>query len=877
MSDHLEEYWRRLAYSRRDLSNCESEPLRFCGAIQGHGQLLAWDSVSQEILAASENCADFFELDVELILGQPIQKLLPEVAAAGQPLVSELELRGDVPRLVSCHSTGGVVYAEIEAAAAPHMLETSITDLRRMVYAMEAATDEPTVCEIACDHLRRILGYDRVMIYRFEPNWDGQVVAESREGTIEPYLGLLYPASDIPAQARDIYLHSRYRLIGDVDQLPARLVTRVGKGRSEVDLGQAILRASSPIHIEYLRNMGVRSSFCVPIRLDGKLWGLISCHHLKSPHIPWHHQRSAAEMAAQVISAQLNSLRNQRRLRTKNSVLEFSQQLLARVVHGKTAVEAFEEMAEGILELTNSQGAFVRMAGQEARLGNCPEPGFVEDVWALLRARGSTSVWGHESLSTLGLKADPAGAGVLAVPLSLGFEDLLIWFRPEHVREVNWGGAQDPRDKSDSLRPRSSFAAWTEQVSGRCREWSDQDHEAAQYLLFNFVQGIFENAADLARANVELERLTQAKDEFIGMISHELRTPLAVIVGWIDVLRDFEQELPELAEPLDVLERNAKIQVKLINDLLDVSRIISGKLRISPEADTDLLAITKDVVASLQPTAAAKDIELRCAGSAVLLTADPDRLRQIIWNLISNALKFTPKGGVVEASVESEGSDAWLRVKDTGIGLTNASIQDIFERFAQVSNSGQRSGGLGLGLSIVKSLVELHGGTISAESDGLGKGSCFRVALPIYPLRVETPQQMVTESVRTSKALEGWRVALAEDQADAASALAYLLRRQGAQVDVFGNGVEAFEALRGTQYTLLLSDIGMPSCDGYQLIQRWRALEQERRQAPLPAIALTAHASAADRARALEAGFNSHIAKPVDRNELLAVIRAVSR
>lgn len=875
----LQAHWENLAYDREAFRNCEDEPLQFCGAIQGHGQLVVWDRPSGRIVAVSENISEIALAPGRDLLGCLVSELLPGVESVTELETRhphELRLPGQVPRGVAYHFLGDYGYAEIEPPAGVNgSVESSLADLRRMIHNMESLAHEVEVCQLAADQLREISHFERVMVYRFEQNWDGQVVAESVVESLEPFQGLFYPASDIPEQARKLYLNTRYRLISDALEAPLPILTRVGLGRSELDLSHCSLRACSPMHIGYLINMGVRASFSVPIKLDGRLWGLISCHHSSQPKLLSHNLRVASEMIAQVVSARVAALRNQRRLEIRNSILELSQRLLAEVTRGKTAVSAFQALSQRVLQLTNSQGAFVRLAGQEAFLGDCPDPAFVDQLWNHLRGQGAMSLWSSDSLVEAGLPKEVKAAGAMAVPFSLGFEDLLIWFRPEHVREVSWGGK--PQPKGDGfLQPRQSFSAWTETVHQRSRLWSEADDEAAQYLLFNFVQGIFENAADLARANQELERLTRAKDEFIGMISHELRTPLGVILGWVEILRDMEQEYPPLVEPLEVIERNAKTQVSLINDLLDISRIVSGKMRINPQAGVDICALIHDVVNSLQPTAQARRISLTATCESLILSADPERLRQIIWNLASNALKFTPKEGRVEVTAQRFESACRLEVKDSGIGFEPKVSEKLFTRFVQVDDSGHRAGGLGLGLSIVRSLVELHGGTVEALSAGPGLGSTFTVTLPLYSLR-SVAEEPAAAPASVSLFLKGWKILVAEDQPDAASALAYLLRRQGAEVELAANGTEALELLKRQTFDLLLSDIGMPEADGYQLIRRWRLLEKERQQEPMPALALTAYAASADRVRALEAGYQNHIAKPVERNELFAVIRTLRK
>lgn len=882
----IAQYWERLAYDKRDLSNCESEPLQFCGAIQPEGVLLAClaDPASgHEIVAASANCHELLGVAAEQALGVPLAELLQGGEENGRdrgPRPVRAVRHGGLPLAATFQCRGDHLLVDLEPLEEEWKSGRSVVELQDLIDHVDQAADLQAIGDTAVRYLRQLTGLDRVMLYRFDGNWDGLVLAEAHRDDLESFLGLMYPASDIPAQARKLYLDCRYRMICDTESMAVPMLTRPGLGRSELDLGISNLRASSPIHLQYLHNMGVRSSFCVPVKHNGELWGLISCHHYSEGKVLPMAMRSACVLAGQVLTGRIAHLVNERRLVIKNSILQLSQSLLARVTQGQSAVTAFSSLGDAMLNLTGSSGAYVRLADEECFIGECPGREFIDQLWTLLRRQHSMALWSSRSLqSEHGLPADPRAVGALAVPFSLEFGDLLVWFRPEHRHEIRWGGQPTVKAATPAgLEPRASFASWSEQVSGRSRDWTEPDREAAQFLLFNFVQGIFIKAADLSRANSELQALTRAKDEFIGMISHELRTPLGVIIGWIDILRDFERGQPGLAEPLDVIERNAKLQVTLINDLLDISRISSGKMRLNLQSGVDSCALVHDVIASLQPTAQARRIELTCHPCDLIpLTADPDRLRQVVWNLVTNALKFTPKGGRVDVYVQRHESSCEISVKDSGVGLEPGALSRVFERFIQVDDTGQRSGGLGLGLSIVKSLVELHGGKVRASSEGLGRGATFTAQLPIFTLREEAPQPAEPKLDRSlpSALLNGVRVLLAEDQEEAAHALAYLLRRHGGEVTVVHSGNEALARLRASPFDLLLSDIGMPDGDGYELIRRWRALEKERQTPPLPAVALTAYASSADRARALESGFQSHIPKPVDKQELLAVLKGL--
>ena len=886
----VDDFWARTAYDRHDLTNCASEPIEYCGAIQAGGYLLTCDHQGA-VQVASENCAEIFGVaKAEELLGLQLMDLIrPDgptrltlEQAEEKSTAGGLKVRiGPKHQLfmATFHGSDQGSCVDIEPMMSLHDDYSSryVHELRKLVHQVDSEIEMDAILDRAAGQVRKLTGFDRVMIYRFEPNWDGVVIAESRAQNLDPFLGLHYPESDIPQQARRLYMDQRYRMIISVDRLPVPVVTRKGLGRSEVDLSCSSLRGVSPIHIQYLRNMGVQASFSVPIRVHGRLWGLIACHHYASAvHLP-REVRSSCELAAQVISGRVGDYNNDRRLRLRNRVNDFAQNLLSAVSEGSAAVQAFANEGAELLDLTRATGAFVRLGGGEILIGDTPPPESLRAILEHLAPMTGVSLWSTRNLRTdlPAIEFDSRAVGALAVPLSLGFEDLFIWFRPEAVEEVRWGGKPAPKEANLTLEPRASFAAWTETIRDRSRSWGEPDLEAAQHLLFTFVRGIFKKAAELSKANTELESVTRAKDEFIGMVSHELRTPLGVMIGWIDILRDEGLNDPKQRQAVDIIERNARLQINLINDLLDISRIISGKMRLNMEGNVDLTPIVREVITGLTPTAQIKNIVIECLfDEPTPMAADPERLRQIVWNLISNAIKFTPKNGHISARIRREASAYLIEIADSGIGIAEDQLGRIFSRFSQAQDGHAKMGGLGLGLSIVKALVELHGGRIEAFSPGAGRGSTFAITLPISALRTE--QIPAVGSVeRVAQQLADLRIMVAEDQPEAALALKHTLEKMGATVTTMSNGRDAFEVMKRESFDLLLSDIGMPDGDGYELIRRWRTLERERGAAPLAALALTAYATSKDRTRCLEAGFQNHVPKPVDRHELLAVIHSL--
>ncbi len=380
-------------------------------------------------------------------------------------------------------------------------------------------------------------------------------------------------------------------------------------------------------------------------------------------------------------------------------------------------------------------------------------------------------------------------------------------------------------------------------------------------------------------ARAEAERTSRLKDEFLATLSHELRTPLNAILGWTQVLKEGPNTPEELADGLDIIERNTRVQAQLIEDLLDMSRIASGKVRLAVQR-IDFSSVVSAAIDSVHPAATLKEIRILTdvAPGRFEVMGDRTRLQQVVWNLLSNAIKFTPAHGRVDVSLQRDNHHLVLRVRDTGAGMAPEFLPYLFERFRQADASTTRQhGGLGLGLSIVKQLVELHGGRVRAESDGLGKGATFTVTLPVLPsfttpLPVAPPAAALSTSTdppRIHVDLSGVIVLVVEDEPDAASLVQRILRNHGAEVHVSSNVASALAVFQTHRPHVILSDIGMPHHDGYELIRNVRALPDGR---DVPAAALSALAREQDIQRALSAGFQKHLAKPLEPAVLVSVV-----
>lgn len=395
-----------------------------------------------------------------------------------------------------------------------------------------------------------------------------------------------------------------------------------------------------------------------------------------------------------------------------------------------------------------------------------------------------------------------------------------------------------------------------------------------------------QDALEKQRLYEEAARANDAKDQFLATVSHELRTPLTSILGWAQMLTSGKLDDAMRGRAITTIERNARMQAQIVEDLLDISRIVSGKLRLSVRLFSPQVSV-EAAVEALRPAAIAKNITLHVIldPEAGPISGDPERLQQIVWNLLSNAIKFTPKNGRVQVALKKVESNVEVVVSDNGAGVPQEYLPRIFDTFTQVdSGSTRKHGGLGLGLAIVRKLVELHGGTVDASSPGAGKGAEFRVSLPLAALksdmqaassdtgfasRVAVPENM------DEYGLLGATILLVEDDDDARNMLAAVLLSAHAVVETASNAYEALTLYEGIQPDLVVSDIGMPGMDGYEFIAELRRRERASGNTQVPAVALTAYARVQDRMRALASGFQMHVAKPVEPAELLTVLSSL--
>jgi len=728
-----------------DLTDCDREPIHVPGTIQPYGVLMVLTEPALTVAQVSENVGDHFPLGVEDVLGQPLSRIIdPASADELRDALQEERWYETNPFDIKAHGKrfDGIVHRHdgatildlepdseaVGATSAHHPFRPALMRIQRVTTLAELA-------DVVVQQVRRVTGFDRVMFYRFHEDGHGSVDAEARGPLLQPYLGLHYPASDIPAQARQLYVKNWLRLIFDARATPARIVPaeRADTG-SPLDLSFSVLRSVSPIHLEYMANMGVRSSMSISIILRNRLWGLISCLNHTSPRRVSHDMRAACEFLGRLISLQIDALEDREVLALRAS-RRAAEDALAEAMRESAVEESVLAVllahSEELMGLVGAEGAAWVGAGDAVTCGRTPPPPIIKEIAAWVENREAFRPFSTESLGALfprALSASDVASGLLTFALPGAPRRRLLWFRPEIIKTVNWGGDPTKPVSADSQRPRPrrSFALWKEEVRFHSRPWTASDLEAADELRRRAIE------VDLERRLVSEQRAVRARDDLIAVVSHDLKNPLAVILMQAESMLKrasvgSEESLPLLRVGAERIGRSATHMKALIEDLLDLARIETQRFTLHLQSIESRVLLDEALLAAL-PLAESKRITL--AGDLIdlpRLEADSERLFRVLSNLLGNAVKFTPEGGTVTLRAAPRGDDLLVTVIDTGPGIAADHLPHVFERYWQARPASQA--GAGLGLYIAKGIVEAHGGRIWAESSAGGASLIFTLPL----------------------------------------------------------------------------------------------------------------------------------------------------
>lgn len=723
------------------LDTCANEPIRIPGAIQPHGALLTLLESDWTVQQVSANAREMLGVSHEVQPGDGLARWLGDAQA--DTLVealrhADLESIDPLPMQFGgqafdglLHRHEGLLFLELEPVPPQSSVRGLGSRLTRTLRRLQAAKSLDELYAISVTEIRELTGYDRVMIYRFEEEGHGQVIAESAAPEMDAYKGLFFPATDIPQQARELYRLNWLRIIPDAAYVPSPLLPALRPDTGEpLDMGHAVLRSVSPIHCQYMLNMGVRSSMSISLLKDDRLWGLISCGN-REPLQVSHTLRSACQTIGQVLSLQISLLEDQhiqRQRLAKHHMLDRLSRAMSEAP--EDVYNGLLENASALLTLVDAGGVAVIVDSQVHLIGQCPTADQVMALqeWLLTRPQ---PVFESSSLGAVfpAAQAYPhVASGLLAFSLPKPLVNGVLWFRAEVKDSVHWSGnpEKSKRVVNDRLQPRESFAAWKQQVNGTARAWNAGEVYAASDLRRSALE------ADLSRQVLREQDAVRARDELVAVVSHDLRSPLTVIVMQCGMMQrviaaDASPASKRLNSAIDTLQRASGRMTRLLEDLLDTSKIEAGRYSIDVQP-LDVSQFFEDTWSLLSPLAQNKYIELTFTTEPELkMFADPERMFQVLSNLVGNAIKFTPKAGTVSVNARADGDTVVVTVVDSGNGIAPDQLPHIFERYWRI-REGNPSG-TGLGLYISRGIVKAHGGDLSAASEP-GVGSEFRFTVP---------------------------------------------------------------------------------------------------------------------------------------------------
>ncbi|MEH2198877.1 ATP-binding protein [Nostoc sp.] len=742
-----------------DLKNCDREPIHIPNLIQPHGVLLVLQDPTLEIIQVSSNTQEVIGRQPEKLLGKPLSDLLDakQIKLIQQCLAEDFESINPLNLSIKC------LNKSIHFDGIVHRLDTTIIleleqkktrgktgffnfyqQVRGTITRIQKAPTLLEMCQIVVTEVRRITGFERVMVYQFDSEGAGRVIAE--DTSLEtPYLDLHYPPSDIPKQARQLYTLNWLRLIPDASYQPVGLIPANNPLTNQpLDLSLSVLRSVSPIHLEYMQNMGVTASMSISLMHEQKLWGLIACHH-SSPKYVSYNIRTMCEFIGQVMSVELVNKEASEDIDYKSQLKSLQTQFVEKLSQAEYFRDGMVQLKSQLLNLVSATGVVICSDNQYIRVGKTPSE---EEVHALLN--WIKPHFFHNLFETRSLaKNYPAAesfkaiaSGVLALEISRVHHNYILWFRPEVIQTVNWGGnpnkpVEVSSDGSLRISPRKSFQLWQETVQGSALPWKPCEVEAVIELRSLVVGVVLRQADKMASMNFELQRSNEELDSFAYVASHDLKEPLRGIHNYANFLmEDYADVLDDdgIAK-LQTLVRLTQRMEDLINSLLHFSRL--GRAELSRQS-VNLNELVQQVIATLTIARPQSEVEFRIPQPLNNVQGDRAQINELFSNLMSNAVKYNDKPqkwveiGFIEANDESKiaPTSVTFYVRDNGIGISQEYLDKIFEIFRRLHGRDEFGGGTGVGLTIARKIVERHGGRIWVESTPT-LGSTFYFTLSV--------------------------------------------------------------------------------------------------------------------------------------------------
>ncbi len=743
-----------------NLQNCESEPIHIPGSIQPHGFLLGYNSETSIIEYCSANSQSIIGISYNQVLGQRITAVLGNSQA--QKLSDYLNVIDDESRPpIIIELSGQFFNAQLHLSNGTYILELEpvieeildvnalYTQTRKFVKQMQGSSNLAELCQAVANETRSITGFDRVMVYRFDSNYNGEVFAESKKEQFEPFLGLHYPHTDIPVQARELYLKNLLRLIVDVNYEPVPIFTINDVNTAPLDLGQTLYRSVSPIHISYLKNMGVGATLTISLLYRGRLWGLITCHHYSARNIS-----PFTKLAAQLQGSFLTSQIDVRQIAERHDrVVEIEKDLdrllsqirvlqkgsLGNLIHDKS-----------LLNLTCSKGVAVMADGILYTEGNVPTAAQITDLIAWLSYSAPHGVYNTYKLSNEYKGAEAikdVAAGIIYHSLGKSIENCVIWFKPEILKTVNWAG--DPAkaiEKDDKgLSPRKSFALWQELRKLESGEWTEMEISAAGRFAYSLQKQLHtiqleEEETRYRTLNAKLQKANTELESFNWISTHDLKEPLRKIQTFASLILNKKNAAlsEQVTHYVERMSASALRMSSLINDILSFSLLRNKEGAIS---QVDLNLLLKAITTELQDEIAEKKAAFTIANLPVI-TGIEFQLRQLFLNIIRNALKYTytdrlpvvtisysVQKNILQDGIEHPGSYHQITIADNGIGFDNSYATLIFEVFKRLHTNSNYMG-TGIGLALCKEIMQNHGGFIIAAGKE-SEGASFSLYFPL--------------------------------------------------------------------------------------------------------------------------------------------------
>ncbi|MBE9585571.1 GAF domain-containing protein [Mucilaginibacter sp. JRF] len=729
-----------------DLNNCDREPIHIPGQIQPHGFLIAVDD-EFIIRYHSENVSDFIQGLPTRLLGKHLDEVEYVLYPSEQTgYISQLITLGKNTKTFEqinpfqFEFNGRDYYLIIQPVNDLYLLEFELVtaemsvDMQKMIgrsiSEMLADKNLQNLLNNSAEQVKKVIGYDRVMIYRFAADGHGEVIAEAKNNHLEPWLGLHYPASDIPKQARELYKLNFTRLIADVNAIPSKIITLADGEPEPLDLTCSQLRAVSPIHIQYLKNMEVGSSFSISLLYKGELWGLIACHNYTPRYIDYK-ARESSKLIGQILSSALEFRQDEESQHLQDRLFASVDKLSKHMQRSNSIEDALSTQDVTVLDVTYAEGAVLLYENNLISFGKVPAADDLNGLINWIKTDITDTFFSTDHLSKqypAALAFKDVASGIIVSTISKEMGEYIIWFKPEQLQHITWAGNPEKPAEVDSsgiltISPRKSFEAWSETVTARSAAWSNEEVKAVIRLKEELTYAINQKASAIRLLNEKLKQAYEELDTFSFTISHDLKNPLSVIKSYSQLLTRDSSIRPEAQRVIErIVDRTNKMNY-MINEVLDYSRIGRSDINF---VNVEVGPMVNEILKDLSLVYSNATIQLTI-GETPDIQGDQVMISQVFANLLSNAVKYSQKSTPQVVNIEGKATDNGVlyQIKDNGLGIDIKQLPKIFELFNRTDDVKDIEGS-GVGLAIVKRIVEKHRGKIWVDSEP-GKGSTFFV------------------------------------------------------------------------------------------------------------------------------------------------------